>query len=76
MNILPGRASNQTEVVRYLKERGFYSSGIPRTGCDAAVRNPVPFRFLSSKQLRYLSPEDFQAYIDHARREEGNNPHG
>jgi Holliday junction resolvase len=80
---------NQDEVVRSLKERGFYFSGVLRTGCDAAApareREVVPKkkeRVIVSAwrptrdQRRYMSPEDFQACIDHAMRDEGNNPHG
>lgn len=88
-SILPGVAVNQDEVVRSLKERGFYSSGIPRTSCDVAPpareRAAVPKKKKrviapvwrpTRDQRRYMSPEDFQAYINHAKREEGNNPHG
>ncbi len=86
-NPLPGVASNQDEVVRSLKERGFYSSGKPRTGCAAApaAREVVPKKKEgviapawrpTRDQVRYMSPEDFQACIDHVMRDEENNPHG
>ncbi len=62
-NILPGLVSNQEEVIRSLKEKGYYSSGVPRKAergrTDSATSLP---------KARRLSPgEMFAQYAEAVR---------
>jgi hypothetical protein len=61
-NIQPGVIANENEMVKSLRERGFYRSGIPRDR-EAAPK----VRRLSRAQLRSLGEEDFQLYINAMR---------
>lgn len=62
-NILPGRAVNQAEVIRSLREKGYYSSGIPRAAVPKKKERAIRSR-PSSREMRYLSEEDLKRYIE------------
>ena len=67
-SIRPGVIANEDKMVKSLRERGFYRSGIPRDR-EAAPKA----RRLSRAQLRSLGEEDFQLYIN-AMRDERSKP--
>ena len=69
MRVQPGRIANEAAMVRALKTRGEYRSGVPRpaerTEPKREPRKPKPaFRYLSSKELQRMDNESFQRYIN------------
>ena len=69
IRVYAGLALNQAAVLRSLRERGYYDSGIPRTdgSTQRTSKKKAASRLLSSRELRYFSPEDLARYIaDHS----------
>jgi hypothetical protein len=74
MNIRTGQIKNESEMVRDLKRKGHYSSGVPRPvereEPKKAIRSPWPSR----RMLQSMDEETFEQYIDDRERGEGVTP--
>ena len=72
--IAKGRILNEGAMVRALKEKGFYRSGVPRVveREEPKKRGPVPFRLLTRREMQFVNFNDpeYQQYIKRLQMEE------
>ena len=76
MRVQPGRIVNEAAMVRALKTRGEYRSGVPRSRADEPPKQepkkPASFRPLTRRKMQFVNFNDpeYQAYINNLQREE------
>jgi len=70
MRVQPGRIANEAAMVRALKTRGEYRSGVPRSRADEPPKQepkkPASFRPLTRREMQFVNFNDpeYQAYIN------------
>ena len=72
--IANGRILNEGAMVRALKEKGFYRSGVPRPSEreEPKKRGPVSVRLLTRREMQFVNFNDpeYQQYIKRLQMEE------